>query len=248
MIPIKTKEEINGIEKSCKIAADILKELIKATKPGTKTIYLDEIATDLAAKKKAKLAFKGYRNFPKGICVSINDEVVHGIPSQRIINNGDIVSIDIGILFNGFYADTAFTVGVNEINGTLKKLIEVTETSLHRGIEKAKAESRLFDISSAIQSYVEMNGFSVVRDLVGHGIGKNLHEEPMVPNFGKPNTGPRLENGMVLAIEPMVCQGKWQVEILENKWTVVTKDHSFAAHFEHTVAILPDGPRILTKI
>lgn len=169
MIPIKTKEEINGIEKSCRIAAEILQELIKAVKAGIKTAYLDETASALAAKKKAKLAFKGYRNFPRGICVSINDEVVHGIPSQRIINNGDMVSIDIGILFNGFYADAAFTAGVNGITDIAKKLIEVTETSLYKGIEKAKVGNRLFDISSAVQSYVEKNGFSVVRDLVGHG-------------------------------------------------------------------------------
>jgi len=248
MIPLKSKQEITEIEKACKIVAEIQEELKKVIKPGITTNYLNDAAERTVIKKKVKLAFKGYRGFPESICTSVNDEIVHGIPSPRILKAGDIVSVDIGIFNNGYYGDGAFTVGVNEISSAADKLVRVTEKALYCGIEEARRGNRLSNISHAIQMCVESAGFSVVRDLVGHGIGRNLHEEPQIPNFGPPNRGPCLKEGMVIAIEPMVCQGNWQVEILNNGWTVVTKDHSLSAHFEHTIVITSKGPRILTKL
>jgi len=248
MIYIKSKEEINKIERACRIVSEILEALRGEVRAGITTEYLDELAQLLATKRKVNLAFRGYRGFPKGICVSINDEVVHGIPSSRVIKEGDIVSIDVGICAEGYYGDGAVTVGVNGITEEAHQLISVTEACLYKGIEKAVVGNRLSDISHAIQTYAEAHHFSVIRDLTGHGIGKNLHEEPQVPNFGLPHNGPLLREGMVLAIEPMVSQGKWEVEIQSNGWTVVTRDHSLSAHFEHTVLIDCSGPRILTSL
>lgn len=248
MIHLKSEQEITEIERACKIVAEIQEELKKVIKGGITTDYLNDIAQGLAFKKKVKLAFKGYRGFPKGICTSINEEVVHGIPSSRILRNGDIISIDIGILSNGYYGDGAFTIGIDGISPESLNLLRVTEESLYRGIEEARVKNRLSNISCAIQKYVESFGFSVVRDLSGHGIGRDLHEEPQIPNFGLPNRGPLLKEGMVLAIEPMICQGGWEIEISNNGWTVVTKDRNLSAHFEHTIVVTREGPRILTKL
>jgi len=193
-------------------------------------------------------AFKGYQGFPGSICVSVNEEVVHGIPGLKKLRNGDIVSIDIGAVINGYHGDAAATYPVGVIDGEMQRLLQVTEESLKKGIEKAVASNRVTDISNAIQTFVESNGFSVVRDYVGHGIGKAMHEEPQVPNFGRPGRGPRLHSGVTLAIEPMVNMGTHEVETLEDNWTVVTKDRKPSAHFEHTIAVTEDGPVILTKV
>ena len=248
MIHLKSEQEILEIEKACKIVAEIQEELKKVITPNITTDYLNDIAQGLALNKKVKLAFKGYRGFPKSICTSVNDEVVHGIPSSRILKKGDIVSVDLGILSNGYYGDGAFTIGVDRISSVANQLLHTTEQALYCGINQSQVGNRLSNISHAIQTYVESRGFSVVRDLVGHGIGRDLHEEPQIPNFGPPNKGPRLREGMVIAIEPMVCQGNWEVEVLNNGWTVVSKDHSIAAHFEHTIVITSKGPRILTTL
>ena len=246
MIYLRSEKEISKIEKACKIIAELQIDIKKILKPGVTTNFINEQVEALARQKKAKLAFKNYRGFPKSICVSVNDEVVHGIPSSRILKKGDIVSIDIGIVKDGYYGDAAFTVGIEDISLDGQKIIESTEKALYLGIEQARIGNRLSDISHAVQSYVESCGFSVVRDLVGHGIGKNLHEDPQIPNFGPPNQGPWLKKGMVFAIEPMVTRGSWEVEILENGWTVVTRDHSISAHSEHTIAITEKKARILT--
>ena len=193
-------------------------------------------------------AFKGYRGFPATICTSINEEVVHGIPGLRSLKTGDIISIDIGAVINGYYGDAAVTLPVGEISEEAARLLEVTEQCLYKGIEQAQVNNRLTDISHAIQSYVEANGFSVVRDFVGHGIGKKMHEEPQVPNFGMPGRGPRLKPGICLAIEPMVNMGSYHVEVLLDNWTVVTSDKQLSAHFEHSIAVTEKGPLILTKI
>ena len=248
MIHLKSEQEIAEIEKACRIVAEIQEEFKKMIKPGVTTAYLNEVAEREAGKKRVNLAFKGYRGFPESICTSVNDEVVHGIPSSRILKEGDIISIDIGILNNGYYGDGAFTIGVDGVSPVAEQLMCVTEQSLYGGIDRARAGNRLSDISHAIQSYVESFGFSVVRDLVGHGVGRELHEEPQIPNFGPPNRGPRLKEGMVMAIEPMVCQGNWEVKISDNGWTVKTRDKSLAAHFEHTIVITKKGPRILTTL
>lgn len=248
MIHLRSEQEIAEIEKACKILAEIQEELKKVVRAGISTDYINDVAEKLALKKKVKLAFKGYRGFPKSICTSVNDEVVHGIPSSRVLKKGDIVSIDIGILNNGYYGDAAFTLGVGEISSVADRLLCVTEEALYHGIDEAWVGNRLSNISHAIQTHVESAGFSVVRDLVGHGIGRDLHEEPQIPNFGSPNRGPRLKGGMVMAIEPMVASGDWEIEILKNRWTVVTKDHRLAAHFEHTIVVTNKGPRILTKL
>ncbi len=247
MIPIKSKEEIEHLRKSGKILASIVQELKEFIKPGIATKEIDRKVEKLIQERKAKPAFKGYRGFPASICISINQEIVHGIPSERVLKDGDITSIDIGIIFNEYFADTAFTVGMGKISEDLKHLIDVTKESLYKGIEQAKVDNHLSDISSAIQNFVETNNFSVVRDFVGHGIGKMLHEEPEVPNFGLPHAGPVLKEGMVLAIEPMVNMGTWRTRILDDGWTVVTQDGKPSAHFEHTVAITQSGPEILTQ-
>lgn len=246
MIIIKSKREIEELRRSNAIVAEVFEKLKKVIVPGIQTKELDQIAEDIIRSRGALPAFKGYRGFPATLCISINEEVVHGIPGSRRIKEGDIVSIDVGVNMNGYFGDGAITIAVGEIDDVGKKLIEVTEKALYIGIEKARPGNRLFDISYAIQSWVESNGFSVVRDFVGHGIGKDLHEEPQIPNFGSPNQGPRLEKGMVFALEPMVNEGTYMVKILSDGWTVVTVDGKRSAHFEHSIAITDGEAEILS--
>lgn len=246
MIELKSEREIKIIRENGVIVALTLEYLKEKMNPGIRTIELDRLAEDFIKKKKALPAFKGYRGFPGNICVSVNEEVVHGIPKERVLKEGDIVSVDIGVFKDGFYADGAWTFPVGQITPEAKRLLEVAEKSLETGILKAEAGNRLGDISSAIQSLAEENGFSVVRDLTGHGIGRQMHEEPPVPNFGFSGMGPILKEGMVLAIEPMVNAGTYKIRTLEDNWTVVTEDGSLSAHFEHTIAITKNGREVLT--
>ena len=247
MIPIKTKQEIESIRVAGRKLAQIVETIKKQVKPGINTAEIDNLAEDLIMQSDCSPAFKGYRGFPSNVCVSVNEEIVHGIPGSKILEKGDIVSIDIGIKLGEYFADTAFTMALGRVNGKLKKLIDVTKQSLDIGIDKARVDNYLSDISHSIQSFVESSGFSVVRDFVGHGIGKLMHEDPEVPNFGRPASGPKLRAGMVLAIEPMVNMGTWEIEVLSDGWTAVTKDRKPSAHFEHTVAITENGPEILTR-
>lgn len=230
------------------MVSEILGILKEHVKPGITTEELEAMATAEARKRKAKPAFKGYHNYPSALCCSPNEQVVHGLPTTRPLKNGDIISLDFGILFDDFYGDAAITVAVGDVSGEAERLMDATERSLYKGIEQAVPGGRLSDISHAIQRYVEDRGFSVVRDFVGHGIGKSLHEDPQVPNYGAPTKGVRLKAGMVLAIEPMVNQGSHEVRVLDDNWTVVTRDGGLSAHFEHTVAITDKGPDILTRI
>jgi len=246
MIVLRSDDEIASIREAGSILAATLRRLRECVRPGVQTKELDEIARQEILRRNGYPAFKGYKGFPANICTSINEVVVHGIPSARKLREGDIISIDIGVKFREFFADAAVTLGVGRISEAAEKLIRVTEKALAVGIENALPHKRLFDISAKIQEYVESNGFSVVRVFVGHGIGTKIHEEPEVPNFGRPGTGPRLEPGMVLAIEPMVNAGVYDVEILEDGWTAVTKDRRLSAHFEHTIAVRKDGVEILT--
>lgn len=248
MITCKSEQELKYMRDAGKVTAQTFEELGKAVRPGVTTKELDQIAEDFLAKVGAIPAFKGYQGFPACICSSINEQVVHGIPGLRKLENGDIISIDFGAVINGYFGDSAVTLPVGDISEEARELIEVTKKSLEKGIEKAVVGNRLSDISHNIQTYVEEKGFSVVRDYVGHGIGTNMHEEPQVPNFGKPGRGPRLSKGMTLAIEPMVNAGTYEVETLEDNWTVKTLDSGLSAHFEHTVAITDEGPEILTKL
>lgn len=248
MIILKSQRELEYMYDAGQVVAGAHKEIRKALKPGISTQELDQIAENYITKAQAIPAFKGYNGFPASICASINEEVVHGIPSRlRQVKTGDIISIDIGAVLNGFVGDAATTLPVGDIDKEVARLLEVTEQSLYKGIEKAVVNNRLSDISHAVQDYVENNGFSVVRDYVGHGIGRKMHEEPQVPNFGMPGRGPRLKAGMALAIEPMVNMGTYEVKTLEDNWTVVTKDRKPSAHFEHTIAITEKGPWVLTK-
>jgi methionyl aminopeptidase len=235
------------MRKAGRLLAEIVDKIRKNTKPGITTAQLNDFAEDLILKSGAQPAFKGYRGFPSASCISVNEEIVHGIPSKRILKDKDIVSVDLGIKLDGYFADVAFTLALGNVNGRLKKLVDVTKKALDIGISKASAGNRLSDISYSIQTFVESNGFSVVRDFVGHGIGKDLHEDPEIPNFGQPNSGPELKPGMVLAIEPMVNMGTYESEILPDGWTAITKDRLPSAHFEHTVAVTENGPQILTK-
>ncbi len=246
-IRIKTPDEIKILREAGRILALIISELKRSLKSGVTTQDIDQRAEALMAAYKVKPAFKGYRGFPKSICVSLNEQVVHGIPSDRVVKEGDIVSLDVGIMFQDYFADTAVTIGVGRIHPKLQRLMEVTESSLYKGIAQAKVDNHLSDVSSAIQNFVESNNFAVVRDFVGHGIGRSLHEDPEVPNFGTPHHGPILKEGMVLAIEPMVNLGTWKTRVLGDGWTVVTEDGQSSAHFEHTIAITNRGPEILTK-
>lgn len=249
---IKTQREIDLMRESCRIVADVLRLLGKYIKPGVSAYELDKIAEDFILSQGAKPAFKGYgfnkRNlFPSTICVSIDNEVVHGIPTRdKILKEGQIVSIDVGVVKNGYYGDAAKTFTVGEVSSEKKRLVEVAEKALYLGIEQAIEGNRLFDIGYAIQSYVESQGFSVVRDLVGHGIGRSLHEEPPVPNFGQKGKGIKLQEGMTLAIEPMVNAGSWQVYFGSDGWTVYTFDGLPSAHFEHTIVVRKEEPEILT--
>lgn len=247
MIELKSQREIAIMSQAGKIAAMVLDRIEKEIRPGIKTIELDEIAHQLIRSQGGQPAFKGYRGYPSSICASVNEEVVHGIPGPRRLQEGDIIGIDVGVKLDGYYADTARTFSVGEITPEIRELVETTKESLYLGIEKAHKGNRLSDISSAVQECVEAKGYSVIRQFVGHGIGANLHEEPQIPNYGSPGQGPLLKEGMVLAIEPMVSQGDYEVEILADGWTAVTKDREWSAHFEHTVAITTDGPRILTQ-
>ena len=249
MIILKTPEEIEIMAQASKLVAETLEALKKEVRPGVTTEQLDRFAEEFILARGGRPAFKGYRNYPKTLCASVNEQVVHGIPSKRPLKEGDIVGLDLGAIVGGFYGDAAMTVAVGTVSPEAARLIKVTEEALYLGIEQAVVGNRLSDISHAIQRHVEAAGYSVVTDFVGHGIGRQLHEEPQVPNYGKPGQGPRLQYGMVLAIEPMVNMGGSAVRILEDQWTAVTKDGSLSAHFEHTIAIRPSGPaRILTKL
>jgi methionyl aminopeptidase len=248
MIIIKSPREIEQLKKSNAIVAEVFEKLKGMIAPGITTKELDQLAEEYILLKGARPAFKGYRGFPATLCISINEEVVHGIPSQRRLKGGDIVSLDVGVNFMGYFGDAAITLPVGEIDPEAKRLLDVTEKALTIGIEKVKVGNRLFDISYAIQRWVESHGFSVVRDFVGHGIGRDLHEEPQVPNFGAPHQGPRLEKGMVFALEPMVNEGTHEVKVLSDGWTVVTADGKRSAHFEHTIAITDDGAEILSVL
>ncbi len=255
MIILKTREEIEKIRISGRIVAEVLQVLRGLVRPGLTTWALNRKAEEIIKKRKARAAFKGYkpsfgsRPYPAALCVSINDEVVHGLPSpRRSLREGDIVSMDVGVEYRGYFGDGATTVPVGDVNGRVEELLQVTEESLYKGIEAAIVGNRVGDISHAVQAYVESRGFSVVKEFVGHGVGKRLHEDPPVPNYGFPGKGPVLQEGMTIAIEPMVTMGKGDVEIKGDGWTAVTVDGSWAAHFEHTIAILGDGPEILTEL
>ncbi|MBL7069957.1 MAG: type I methionyl aminopeptidase [Candidatus Omnitrophica bacterium] len=248
MIPLKTEEDLKALREAGRILAAILRQLRQNLVPGITTQEIDNLTEDLLWRQKVIPAFKGYRGFPASVCVSVNEEVVHGIPGPRVIKDGDIVSLDLGVNYNGYFSDAAITVPVGAVSSPVKKLVEVTKNALSEGIRQARAENCLFDISYAIGNYVESNGFSVVRQFVGHGIGRSLHEEPEIPNFGTKNQGPLIKKGMVFAIEPMVNMGTWECQIQENGWTAIARDKLPSAHFEHTVAITEQGPEILTKV
>lgn len=249
MIFLKTKAEMEKIRIASRKAMEILLYLKDFVKTGVRTIELEMICEDkIRETGNMKPAFKGYNGFPYCLCISVNDEVVHGMPSERTLKESDIVSIDFGLLYEGYYGDVAMTYAVGDISKSTRKLLEVTQDALNRGISEAREGNRLHDISHAIQRHVEKAGFSVVREFVGHGIGRSLHEEPQLPNYGEKGTGLRLKAGMVFAIEPMVNMGKSDVYIGQNGWTAATKDGSLSAHFEHTVAVTDNGPVILSKI
>jgi len=245
MIILKTPDEIAVMAKASRVVAEALAVLKDAVKSGVTTDELDRLAESEIRARGAMPAFKGYRNYPKTLCASVNEQVVHGIPSKRVLKEGDIVGLDLGAIVGGFYGDSAVTVGVGRIDEKTAALVRVTEESLSLAIEQAQVGNRLSDISHAVQRHVEAAGDSVVTEFVGHGIGRQLHEEPQVPNYGKPGQGPRLQAGMVLAIEPMVNMGGSAVRVLDDRWTAVTVDGSLSAHFEHTIAIQPSGPAIV---
>ncbi|WP_138496032.1 type I methionyl aminopeptidase [Paenibacillus pinistramenti] len=248
MIIIKSETELGFMREAGRIVAETHKILAQAIEPGITTGELDEIADKYIRSQDAVPSFKNYNGFPYSICASVNEELVHGFPGKRKLNEGDIVTFDIGAEYRGYHGDSAWTYPVGRISDEAQKLLDVTEGSLYAGLELVKPDVRLFTISHAIQTYIEKEGFSVVREYVGHGIGTKLHEEPQIPNYGVPDRGPRLKPGMVLAIEPMVNAGKRYVRTLEDNWTVVTVDGSLCAHFEHTVAVTKDGMEILTKL
>jgi methionyl aminopeptidase len=246
MIVLKSKDEILKIKESCKLVRDVLDLLYEKIKPGIETRELNRIAEKRTEKLKAIPAFKGYAGFPAAVCISLNNEVVHGIPGKRVIREGDLVKIDFGILYNGYYGDAAFTKIVGKASQDAEKLVKVTKQCLMSAIESAVIGNTIGDIGYTVQSIAEKNGFSVVRAFVGHGIGRNLHEEPQVPNYGNPGKGPRIKKGLVIAIEPMINIGDYTVDVKKDKWTVVTSDGKLSAHFEHTIAVTENGPEILT--
>ena len=248
MILIKSERELAKIRVCSRIAARVHQKVREAIRPGVTTGELEKMAVTLIRESEAEPAFKGYRGFPGSICTSVNEEVVHGIPGSRQLCSGNIISLDIGIRKDGYYGDAAITWPVGRIEDRVKRLLEVAERALCLGIAQARVGNRLLDISHAIQTKVGVNGFSVVRDFVGHGIGSKMHEDPQIPNFGQAHRGPRLGSGMVLAIEPMVNMGDPEVEVLSDSWTVVTRDRKPSAHFEHTILITENGPEILTKV
>lgn len=247
MIIIKSWSEIKKMQKGGRIAHRTIELIKEAASPGTTTLELDKLALNFLKKNKARPGFLGYKNYPATLCTSVNDQVVHGIPGAYRLKSGDILSVDMGVYHEGYYSDIATTIPVGQISEEAERLIKVTKESLDEGLLRARIGYRLFDISVAVQSKAENAGYSLVREFVGHGIGRDLHEEPQLPNYGEPNTGPRLKPGMTFCIEPMVNAGKEGVKLLDDGWTVVTQDGSLSAHFEHTVAVTPNGPLILTK-
>lgn len=246
MIHLKSPREIGIMRKAGEFTATILQEVKQAVCPGVSTLELDALAERRCKELNVIPAFKGYQGFPGSVCISVNDQVVHGIPSNRVLQEGDIVGLDFGVIFEGYYGDSAVTVAVGKIAESSQRLMDVAQKSLEAGIEQARVGNKLFDISYAVQNYVESHGFSVVREFVGHGIGRSLHEEPQVPNFGPKGKGVTLKEGMVLAIEPMINAGGCAVRIEDDGWTAVTADGSLSAHFEHSIAITKEGPEILT--
>lgn len=246
MVVIKSKSEIELMKAPCHIVKEVLEKLKDFIKPGLTTLDIDKFVENIISSRDALPSFKGYRGYPASICASINEVVVHGIPSDRKIVEGDIISVDVGAFKNGFHGDAARTYAVGKISKEAEDLIRVTKESFFKGIEKAVDGGRLTDISHAVQVHCESHGYGVVRDFFGHGIGREMHEEPAIPNYGKPNRGLRLRAGMVLAVEPMVTAGHYSVKTLKDGWTAVTEDGSLAAHYENTVAITPNGPEILT--
>ncbi len=247
MIVCKSPREIEQMRRANVLVAEVLAELASMVAPGVTTADLDAKAEQLVRAAGAEPAFKGYRGYPATLCASVNDEVVHGIPAQRALAEGDIISLDMGVKLDGFYGDSAVTVPVGQVSEDVQRLLRVTQESLQKGIAQVRLGGRVSDIGHAIQEHVEAAGFSVVREFVGHGIGAQLHEEPQIANYGEPGRGPRLAEGMVLAIEPMVNMGKPAVKVLRDGWTAVTRDGSLSAHFEHTVAVTKDGPLVLTE-
>ncbi|HSL93623.1 MAG TPA: type I methionyl aminopeptidase [Bacillota bacterium] len=248
MINLKTDRELDLMRDAGRVVAEALYELEKAVKPGVTTLALDSLVEDLFRRRGARPAFKGYQGYPASICTSLNHEVVHGIPGLKTLVEGDIISIDVGAEINGYYGDAAVSLPVGAVDDLSKRLLVATEAALMAGIEQCHKGKRLSDISHAVQAVAESYGFSVVKDYVGHGIGRQMHEDPQVPNFGRPGRGLRLSPGLVLAIEPMVNIGRHEVEVMDDGWTVVTVDRSRSAHFEHSVAITENGPEILTKL
>jgi len=247
-IIIKSEREIRAMRQAGRIVAIVLGILSKQLRVGMKTEELDVIVGRELEKLGAKPSFKGYRGFPANLCVSVNDEIVHGIPGERVLADGDIVSLDLGAIFDGFQGDAAVTIGVGEVSLGAKQLLETTEGALKAGIDCAYSGARLGDVSAAIQNYAESRGYSVIREYTGHGIGQEMHEEPQIPNFGQPGTGPVLRRGMTLALEPMVSTGDWHTRLGSNHWTVFTADGSLSAHFEHTIAITDGEPEVLTVV
>ena len=247
MIIIKTPEEIDKMARACRIVGEVLEDLRTFVKPGLSTKDVEKRAEEKISSRGGTAAFRGYRGYPAAICASVNNQVIHGIPSQLRLKDGDIISVDVGVYIDGFYGDGAVTLPVGEISPLAGKLLRVTEEALYKGIDMATIRHRVSDISSAIQRHVEAHGFSVVKAFVGHGIGTSLHEEPQIPNFGVAGQGPRLKEGMTIAIEPMVNTGGYEVGILEDGWTAVTLDGGLSAHFEHTIAVTGGDAKILTK-
>lgn len=248
MIIYKSPQEIKMMRESARLVGQILQELKAMIRPGLKTIELDKYAEKRTKELGAEPAFKGYRGYPASLCVSINEEIIHGIPSERRLKEGDLVSLDFGVVYKGFYGDAALTCPVGEVSEEAQRLLAAAEGAFWAGLEYFKEGNYLSDISHAIQTYVEERGFSVIRSFVGHGIGYALHEDPQLPNYGAPHHGPRLKPGLVLAIEPMIAAGGWEVEILSDGWTAITKDRSLAAHYEHTVALTEHGPQVLSLV
>ncbi|MEW6033756.1 MAG: type I methionyl aminopeptidase [Chloroflexota bacterium] len=247
-IVIKTPQEIEKMRRAGHILAELLGVLTESVVPGMKTKELDRIAARELARHGARSSFKGYKGFPAYLCVSVNDEVVHGIPGERVLREGDLVSLDVGAVAEGFQADAAVTVGVGKVSPRAQALLSAARGALSAGIAAARRGARLGGISAAIQLYAESKGFSVVREYTGHGIGRQMHEDPQVPNFGEPGEGPELVEGMTLALEPMVNEGTWRTRVADNQWTVLTADGGLSAHFEHTIAITNDEPDILTVL
>jgi methionyl aminopeptidase len=253
MIVLKTHKEIEIMREANRIVAQILREIGETIKPGTTTGELDKIADRMIMEAKATSAFKGYRMrnqkpYPSSICSSVNEEIVHGIPGPRVLKEGDIVGIDVGVVYKGFVGDAAKTYAVGTISDEARNLLNITEESLYKGISQAVEGNRLMDISGAIQKHVEAHGFSVVRDFVGHGVGRKMHEPPQIPNYRGPGWNPRLQAGMALALEPMVNEGTWRIKLLDDEWTAVTADGKLSAHFEHSIAITENGPLILSEV